>query len=68
MYSPFYGFFFSMVVEDGFLKTFFEKTKTMSPHEIASYLEEDDVSVGSDIILFVPSALVMGLMFALRSL
>ena len=31
-------------VGDGFLKTFFEKTKTMSPDKRADFLEEDDVS------------------------
>ncbi len=30
-------------VEPGFLKTFFEKTKDMTPEERASYLEEDKV-------------------------
>ena len=28
---------------DGFLKMFFEKTKTMSPEERAQFLEEDEV-------------------------
>ena len=33
-----------IAVEDGFLKTFFEKTKDMTPEERAEYLEKDDVS------------------------
>ena len=36
--------------EDGFLKTFFEKTKNMSPEERASYLESDEASC---MILFI---------------
>lgn len=34
-----------MSVGDGFLKTFLEKTKAMSPEERARYLEEDEVSI-----------------------
>ena len=30
-------------VEPGYLKTFFEKTKNMTPEERAHYLEEDEV-------------------------
>ena len=30
-------------IGDGFLKTFFGKTKNMTPEERADYLEEDDV-------------------------
>ncbi len=32
------------IVEDGFLKTFFEKTQSLTPKQRADYLEEDDVS------------------------
>ena len=32
-----------MATEDGYLKTFFEKTKAMTPEERADFLEEDDV-------------------------
>lgn len=35
----------TLFAEDGFLKTFFEKTKGMTPEERAEYLERDDVSV-----------------------
>ena len=31
-------------IDNGFLKTFFEKTKNMTPEERAEFLEEDDVS------------------------
>jgi len=30
--------------DNGYLKTFFEKTKNMSPEERAQFLEADDVS------------------------
>ena len=30
---------------DGYLKTFFEKTKEMTPDERGKYLEEDEVGV-----------------------
>ena len=35
--------FVTMAAEDGYLKTFFEKTKSMTPEERADFLEEDDV-------------------------
>lgn len=38
---------FVTTLEDGFLKTFFEKTKNMSPEERAQYLEEDEVYLSS---------------------
>lgn len=34
--------------DNGFLKTFFEKTKSMNPGERADYLEKDDVSIISN--------------------
>ena len=32
------------IVEDGFLKVFYEKTQSLTPEQRADYLEEDDVS------------------------
>ena len=35
---------YSLSTEDGYLKTFLEKTKSMTPDERAQYLEEDEVN------------------------
>lgn len=47
-----------VITGDGFLKTFFEKTKGMSPEERADYLEEDDVSLFC--VYFYMTSLLLG--------
>ena len=42
-----YQAFYLLYTEDGFLKTFFEKTQSMTPEERAEYLEKDDVRINA---------------------
>ena len=45
MIVGFYSFIPAISLGDGYLKTFFEKTKNMSPEERAQFLEADDVRI-----------------------